>query len=200
MSKLMEWNDNFCQARGEKFKPSPGTDVAYLGGVPLFRQKIAADFIYLGVPMKRVQQGFTLIELMIVVAIIGILAAVALPAYQDYTTRSKWASNLADMEGLKTAIKTCLNDNTATAASCNTLAAIQNYGFAGSVLPSAKYAAAAATLGAGTSGVSITFTGTAEVGSYVYKADCYQDTGGNLVCASMTGDTIPTKIIKTTGR
>ncbi len=54
--------------------------------------------------MKKVQQGFTLIELMIVVAIIGILAAVAIPAYQDYTSRAKITEPVALLGGLKTDI------------------------------------------------------------------------------------------------
>ena len=54
--------------------------------------------------MKRAQQGFTLIELMIVVAIIGILAAVALPAYQDYTKRSRISEGLSLAAGAKTAM------------------------------------------------------------------------------------------------
>ncbi|WP_153144952.1 pilin [Dechloromonas sp. H13] len=51
--------------------------------------------------MKRVQQGFTLIELMIVVAIIGILAAIALPAYQDYTVRAKVSEVMLAASGMK---------------------------------------------------------------------------------------------------
>lgn len=54
--------------------------------------------------MKKVQQGFTLIELMIVVAIIGILAAVALPAYQDYTARSQMSEALSLASGARTAV------------------------------------------------------------------------------------------------
>ena len=60
--------------------------------------------------MKNAQKGFTLIELMIVVAIIGILAAVALPAYQDYTIRSQASEGLSLMSGAKTAVaETFLN-------------------------------------------------------------------------------------------
>ena len=54
--------------------------------------------------MKTIQKGFTLIELMIVVAIIGILAAVALPAYQDYTVRAKASELILATSGARTAI------------------------------------------------------------------------------------------------
>ena len=54
--------------------------------------------------MKRVQQGFTLIELMIVVAIVGILAAIALPAYQDYIVRSKMSEGEAAVAACKTSV------------------------------------------------------------------------------------------------
>jgi type IV pilus assembly protein PilA len=62
--------------------------------------------------MKRLQQGFTLIELMIVVAIVGILAAIALPAYQDYVVRSK----MSEAEAAIAACKTSVAEYTATHA------------------------------------------------------------------------------------
>ena len=75
--------------------------------------------------MKRIQQGFTLIELMIVVAIVGILAAIALPAYQDYVVRSKVSELEAAMAACKTSVSEYASSHgsspaTTAASGCNT--------------------------------------------------------------------------------
>jgi type IV pilus assembly protein PilA len=58
--------------------------------------------------MKKTQQGFTLIELMIVIAIIGILAAIALPAYSTYTNKAKFSEVVSVANGYKTSVSVCL--------------------------------------------------------------------------------------------
>jgi type IV pilus assembly protein PilA len=120
--------------------------------------------------MKRVQQGFTLIELMIVVAIIGILAAVALPQYQDYTKKAKIGNALTSVDTLKTAVALCLQEQAADVTKCgsgsNGVPADTNFTATkevSSVTVSATTAAIQATLassglGGGLNGKTITWT------------------------------------------
>ena len=150
---------------------------------------------------QRKQRGFTLIELMVAIAIVGLLSAVALPSYKNYTLRSKWASNLADIVGLKNALKLCMTENASKGSVCNDLAELKASGFSGTQLPRPKFSKDPwLTLTGSANSVTITITGSEDAGALIYKALCDVDANGNFTCDKTEGDTLSPNIFKDTRR
>jgi type IV pilus assembly protein PilA len=128
--------------------------------------------------MKRVQQGFTLIELMIVVAIVGILAAIALPAYQDYIIRSK----MSEVEAAVAACKTSVAEYVASHGSLPT-----SNDVAGCSTTSSQYVSGSS---AGFDGAKISYTSTIKSGSTTIGCNLLltpSSVSGDATIASWTG-------------
>ena len=125
---------------------------------------------------RKAQSGFTLIELMIVVAIIGILAAIAIPAYQDYVAKAKAASAYADISGGKTSYELLASEGTSQTLALVGLAASSGNCSAISVTPTA-------TTGATTDAIKCTINNPGRLGAGATIA-IDRDAAGLYTCNS----------------
>ena len=138
--------------------------------------------------MKTLQRGFTLIELMIVVAIIGILAAIAVPAYQDYTIRARVSESASLSGAVKTAVELAYSDG-------YNLGSIPTLPASLGISPAGSYKSTYVTsVGYDTNGViTITLTGTGKLGNAADGTVVYTPAAqGGSIQWTVTGG-VPTK-------
>lgn len=115
---------------------------------------------------KLCTRGFSLIELMIVVAIVAVLSAVAVPQYQDYVTRARWTVNLTQLEPLKLAIAECLQNQGGDTTACDTAGKLGL-----TALPTPQHASGAITLTATSSSeLKVAITGSPAAGNCKVEA------------------------------
>jgi type IV pilus assembly protein PilA len=136
--------------------------------------------------VKKAQAGFTLIELMIVVAIIGILAAVAIPAYSDYTSKAKVANAMTAADPYKTAVAMCTQEGN-DIANCNTATTPASFpagNFAATkevktltVTGSGVITITLNDIGKGTANTNVTFTPTLNNSSVSWVVDAHTGIG-----------------------
>ena len=156
--------------------------------------------------LKKVQQGFTLIELMIVVAIIGILAAIAIPAYQDYTVRAKVTEGLNLADSAKTAVAEGFQSNAipgVAAAASSWLVGFTATKYVAGIVINAADGHISVAYGAGTpqlNGLSIELTPSIQVAGVSTLLSAVGTSSGNIdwSCASATNATATARGLKFT--
>ena len=126
--------------------------------------------------IKKVQQGFTLIELMIVVAIIGILAAVAIPAYQDYTTKAKVQEGVSLASPALTALGVACSEGNLASALTNAGGASAATGLPAAASITGRYTNSVTAVGTAASSGTVTIS-MKQIGTSVSDGDLIVYTG-----------------------